>query len=495
MPTPTFDGANRIILCPSVGYYDVVEDIYSDWKVWAKTGDHGKFPPAFDSIGGDDMGGGANVAPYVFIRNDLGWRLKAPEQTGDVIVQGNMLARDPDMGSFLLPADGAFTVTFRFEVSAIATILAVGSGVTAQDKLDISRRVWDENRSAHLSAGTFGQAVSKVDDVDNIIDGVLDAPTAQHGGTGTVGKAIGDIDGNIDQSLSETELGIRGVTGDNLDTLSDQLDVVQADLDNPDIYKANVSALATTAQLITVEANIRGADGDDLKGLSDQVDSTATSTELATTETNIRGADGDDLKDLSDQVDGLPTDDASAVAGAVWDEDKTGHTGSLKDVADNVDQSLSLTESNIRGPDGDDLKDLSDQVDNTATAAELATTETNIRGADGDDLKDLSDQVDGISVSVDPDEIATAVWAKEVPAVIPAGSYGEKMLLALGIGKHNMRMSNLSYSAEGKLQSGTIRIFRTAADTHNDVNPLKTYSVYAEYDGQGALTLYRCTEM
>jgi hypothetical protein len=58
-----------------------------------------------------------------------------------------------------------------------------------------------------------------------------------------------------------------------------------------------------------------------------------------------------------------------AIADAVADEALSGHTtaGTLgkvvSDIDADVDQSLSTTESNIRGTDGDDLKDISDQID------------------------------------------------------------------------------------------------------------------------------------
>jgi len=53
-----------------------------------------------------------------------------------------------------------------------------------------------------------------------------------------------------DSSVAESELNIRA-GADTLDSLSDQLDVAQADLDTPNQYKADVAALA-------IEVNVEG---------------------------------------------------------------------------------------------------------------------------------------------------------------------------------------------------------------------------------------------
>lgn len=56
------------------------------------------------------------------------------------------------------------------------------------------------------------------------------------------------------------------------------------------------------------------------------VSALATSTELTIAESNIRGADNDDLKNISDQIDAIPT--SMGIADAVWDEDLTTHNTS-----------------------------------------------------------------------------------------------------------------------------------------------------------------------
>ena len=139
MANATFDGANLHIALPSTGAFDVAEDLYSAWKVWLATSDNAKFPPAFDTTGGDSVGAGQEVAPYFFCRNDLGWRIKMPEDNGEIIVSGNLFPRDPSTALFEQTA--GYDAFLRLEVSTRAVVVTVNSGSGLTDaqsaKLDL----------------------------------------------------------------------------------------------------------------------------------------------------------------------------------------------------------------------------------------------------------------------------------------------------------------------------------------------------------------------
>jgi hypothetical protein len=159
---------------------------------------------------------------------------------------------------------------------------------------------------------------------------------------------------------------------------------------------------------------------------------------LSTTESNIRGSDSDDLKDLSDQIDALPTaPTAAAIADQVWDEAKVGHVGAGS-FGEEVQSHATPTE----------VKTQADQalVDyDPPTKAELDTAESNIRGTDGDDLKDISDQIDSLPSALDIDttlsgshgagswqgdtaaNIADAVWDEAKVGHVGVGSFGEEV--------------------------------------------------------------------
>jgi len=235
---------------------------------------------------------------------------------------------------------------------------------------------------------------------------------------------LGGYVDNVDQALSTTESNIRGADGDDLKDISDEI----ASLNDP--------SAADVADAVWNESKA-GHTGD-LKTMADNLDQS-----LSATEDNIRGSDNDDLKDISDEIAALNNPSSADIADAVWNESKAGHTGDLKTIADNVDQSLSTTESNIRGTDNDDLKDISDEIatseanirgadndDLKDISDEIATSEANIRGADSDDLTILSDQIDDI-----PTLSADAVWDEMRAGHLTAGSFGKALHNLFLIGK------------------------------------------------------------
>lgn len=87
---------------------------------------------------------------------------------------------------------------------------------------------------------------------------------------------------------------IVGADGDTLESLSDQLDTAQADLDNPSQYMADVSGLATAANLATVD------------GVVDAIKA----------KTDLLPADPAGVSDVPTSED---------IADAVWDELLSGH--------------------------------------------------------------------------------------------------------------------------------------------------------------------------
>ena len=120
-----FDGVNLHITIPSIGDFDTQKNFYSAWKEWISLSDNAKFPPAFDTTGGDPVGGGQEVAPYFFCRNDLGWRIKMPSQDGEIVVAGNLFPRDPSLPLF--EQTSGYDAFLRLEVSTRAVVVEVAS--------------------------------------------------------------------------------------------------------------------------------------------------------------------------------------------------------------------------------------------------------------------------------------------------------------------------------------------------------------------------------
>lgn len=71
--------------------------------------------------------------------------------------------------------------------SAGLQVVTQGSGVTAQDKLDIADRVWDEQTSDHTDTGSTGKSLSDAGSVGN----PWDVAVSGHTTAGTFGEKIG----------------------------------------------------------------------------------------------------------------------------------------------------------------------------------------------------------------------------------------------------------------------------------------------------------------
>jgi hypothetical protein len=156
----TFDGPNRIIRLAASDSVVEVSEIYSDWKDWALSGDNLKYPPAFRPVGGDPVGGGVFTGINTFIRNDLGWRIKPPEQNILIELVGNLFPEDPDEPWRTGP-DGNFTTAISTNNSANALIVAGSGGGGTTDPDDVAQAVW-EATADDWPEGSTGDRVGRV---------------------------------------------------------------------------------------------------------------------------------------------------------------------------------------------------------------------------------------------------------------------------------------------------------------------------------------------
>lgn len=118
-----FDGDNLVITLESgVTEVDVFEDIYESAKDWYRASSNRRYPFPFVSDGGNPLTSIINQGGYIFLRNDLGWRIKPPEEDTTIYLTGNLAVADTDLPAFA-PTDGAYT-------AAILGLQPVTQGVT-----------------------------------------------------------------------------------------------------------------------------------------------------------------------------------------------------------------------------------------------------------------------------------------------------------------------------------------------------------------------------
>lgn len=130
----TIDGINLIItLETGVTDVDLFEDVYEDSKDWYKSTSNRKYPFPFVSDGANPLTAVLNQGGYIFLRNDLGWRIRPPEENITILLTGSLIPSDPTL-PMLIPTIGNFTAGV-FGIQPI-TQIASGAGTSAQD-------IWD----------------------------------------------------------------------------------------------------------------------------------------------------------------------------------------------------------------------------------------------------------------------------------------------------------------------------------------------------------------
>ena len=125
MTSFSFLGSEKLVVLNSQNEF-TAEDMYSEWKEWVIADDNAKYEKAFDTTGGDAVGGNQEIAPYFFLLNNSGWRIKMPAQDGELVMSGNLFPRDASQPMFI-QAEG-YDAFLRLEVSTRAVVIRVPVG-------------------------------------------------------------------------------------------------------------------------------------------------------------------------------------------------------------------------------------------------------------------------------------------------------------------------------------------------------------------------------
>ena len=334
--------------------------------------------------------------------------------------------------------DGYATSVSGSVVKEIADNAGGGTPPTVEE---IADQVWDEQKAGHVAGGSFGEEVqahalstelfdpgsdqvivsTNNDKTDYAlssagIQAIWDALTSALTTASSIGKLLVD---NIDALISSrsshsandvtggttvatSESNIRGGT-DTLDSLSGQLDTVQADLDDPNQYKADVSGLSTfdhTSDQVIVTTN-NDKTGYALSSASIQAIWDALTSALVTV-----GSIG---KLLVDNINATISSRSTVTTAEVNAEVDS----ALADI--NLDH---LMASSATG---------TEVIDDSAIAKLASKSAT----ADWDTFDHTTDSLEAIrdnQAGADVDAIATAVWNKLTSALTTVGSIGKLLV-------------------------------------------------------------------
>lgn len=142
----TFDPATNRIILDSAAVS--ASDIWIAWSLWVASSDNSKYLPALKQVGGDDLGSGLAIPPYIFLLN--GWRVRPMESNHTLILTGNLFV---DGGGVpIVPTLGTYNVSAQFTVpvQAQAYFTGGGSGGTAPTAVEIADTVWAHSFVAKL---------------------------------------------------------------------------------------------------------------------------------------------------------------------------------------------------------------------------------------------------------------------------------------------------------------------------------------------------------
>ena len=114
-------------------------EIYSRWVDWASSSDNLKYPPAFRSVGGDDLGGGLSIPPYYFLQNN--WRVRPMETSQVLTITGNLFVDGG--GDPVVSTLGSFNVMVKLTVPVLAMGIST-TGSTSPTANEIADAVWSK---------------------------------------------------------------------------------------------------------------------------------------------------------------------------------------------------------------------------------------------------------------------------------------------------------------------------------------------------------------
>lgn len=131
-----------------------IQELVNTIRDWEDELENLSFKKVIDAVGKADLGGSVYTAITMTL-SDL-WQIQFWNGVTIGIVKGGNLVGGVS-GNPIKATTGSDTIIVNNQVGG--TISVTGSGITEQDKLDISDRVWDEQTSGHMTAGSAGKSI------------------------------------------------------------------------------------------------------------------------------------------------------------------------------------------------------------------------------------------------------------------------------------------------------------------------------------------------
>lgn len=286
----TFDGGNKLIICNAGTTELNIKRLYSAWKEWVVISDNSKYPVAFNVVGGESAVGNNIITPYFFLKN--GWKIRPQEANHTLQVEGILIA-DGDPFTDTL---GVFRVGIQSIVPIYteSVIFETGSGVTAQDKIDIANQVNDvlADDFASISIGNVSVDLTGIATTSDITNQTADlkgvdnrdlsqvysnTPDVNLAPVMTAIDALHDFDPNFETVVASNMRGTDGantVEPDNASIAAILVDTNELQTNQGDW--ATATGFATTepdnANIAAIKAKVDTLENTDLAGIATSQD-------------------------------------------------------------------------------------------------------------------------------------------------------------------------------------------------------------------------------
>ena len=129
-----FDPAIKRIILDSASVS--ATELYSRSADWLALSDNAKYGAIFRQVGGDDLGGGLSIPPYLFLQG--AWRVRPMESDHDLSITGNLFVEGG--GTPVVRTEGPYQVNVKYTVPVQAQGIST-SGSTGPSAAAIAAEV------------------------------------------------------------------------------------------------------------------------------------------------------------------------------------------------------------------------------------------------------------------------------------------------------------------------------------------------------------------
>lgn len=147
-----FDPSVKRIILDSTATSAV--ELYSRSCDWLLESDNAKYGAIFRQVGGDDLGGGLFIPPYLFLQG--AWRVRPMEADHDLTISGNLVVEGG--GVPVVRTLGPYQVNVKYTVPVQAQAFATGgSNLSQSDVNNIVAAMWNSMKADSSVSGSYGE--------------------------------------------------------------------------------------------------------------------------------------------------------------------------------------------------------------------------------------------------------------------------------------------------------------------------------------------------